>query len=163
MPALSGGASVSGRYLSDMSRWVRHTRQWIWLQGNFPPSVVPEIPTYGPRLQSGPSVSPGARSYAISAVDDFGNLLIWGGDAGASLFADLFSFSTSSLRWTFQAGTSATNGPATYLTPKGSPVLGNSTAPGARHWAAGWWSNHRFWRFGGIGPSITHNDLYVLQ
>jgi hypothetical protein len=138
--------------------YTRHTSQWTWLQGS------PAVGVSRSGLASS-EVTPGARAFAGSAVDSNGNLLLWGGyGGGTTYFGDVFSFSPSSLLWTYMAGSISANQAPVYASdiPQHIAVPGDSIAAGARLAPTVWWTGNKLLLFAGANSlSQATNDLCV--
>ncbi len=118
---------------------------------------------YGNQGVAASAIGPGARDSGSAWADQFGNLWLFGGQStnnGTSVYyGDLWSYSTSSNEWTFEALPTTTNAAATYGT---IGVPANSNLPGGRAEAAAWIDGFgNPWFFGGVTLNSAYfNDLW---
>jgi hypothetical protein len=127
-------------YINDMWEWNGTT--WTWVSGSS---------SNGKKgVYTGSSAVPGARAGANSWFDSSGNFWVFGGlgidSAGAvGELNDLWSFNTSTSKWTFVGGSTTANPVGSYGT---QGVADPSNVPGGRAWAVSW-----------LTPS---GDVYIL-
>jgi len=132
-----GGRDSSSNYLSDL--WQFNVADLTWLLKSGTPNVN-QNPTY-PTLLPGTG-TPGGL-YSASALVNNGGIYLFGGygldkSGAAGSTRDLWRFNTTSLTWTFLAGTPGTR-------------TGSTTTPGARSSAAAWSVSGYIYLFGGSG------------
>lgn len=134
-------------------------------------SAVGASGAYGAQGSPVASSFPGARAYAVSAVDSSGNLWLFGGldfDAAGSdeNLNDLWQFNVSTKMWTWVAGSNKGGQSGTYGT-QGTSAATNY--PGGRNSASAWMdSGGNFWLFGGQGFDANGtpgnlNDLWEFS
>ena len=131
-----GGVGVS--YYNDL--WEYTSNQWKQVSGNSASSSVPA-----------------ARDYAAAAVDESGNIWLFGGaDPSGDVYNDLWKYSTTSKQWTFVSGKkNGTNTIGVYTS--------GSAAPGARYGHCLWIdASGNIWVFGGEGYDNNTNDGLVF-
>jgi N-acetylneuraminic acid mutarotase len=109
---------------------------------------------------------PSGRVGAMSWLDSTGQFWVFSGTGGAN---DMWSFNTSTLQWTWEAGTATVTlpSPGVYNTPIGTATATN--LPGQRSSGATWVdSSGKFWMFGGYGYDVNSlsgylNDLWSFN
>jgi hypothetical protein len=152
--------------LNDL--WKRDTDGlWTWVSGS---NGINAKANYGAQGVSEDSNQPGARSGAVSWLDQDGKLWMFGGtgfdatSAKAGALNDLWSFDPELAEWTWWKGSSIVNMNGTYGT-KG--VSSSTSTPGARQGATAWVDGENtLWLFGGLGQPGTGtasgplNDLW---
>ena len=147
-------------YLNDL--WKFDGTNWTWVSGA---NIVDEPGTYN----TPGTIVPGARSGAVSWIDNSGSLWLFGGigyDSAGSFgnLNDLWKFDGTN--WTWLKGSSFIDRSGSYGTP-GNPSPNNT--PGARRFAISWKDgNGNFWLFGGSGYDSagnlgTLNDLWKFD
>ncbi len=127
-------------YINDTWEWNGTT--WTWVSGS---KTQGQKGTY-----TGTSAVPGGRVGANSWIDSSGNVWIFGGigyDSAGNVgeMNDLWSFDTSTSKWTFVGGSTTANPVGSYGT---EGVADPSNVPPGRAWATSW-----------ITPS---GDVYIL-
>lgn len=158
---LFGGTGVdsTGRVdvLNDL--WKFSDGEWTWMSGDDIAPVNGQIGVYGIQGTAAPGNTPGARFNALTWIDQFGNLWLFGGegnDATGACWAtppyicylnDLWKYSAGG--WTWMGGSNVANVPGTYGS-QGVAAAGNT--PGAR-WGSVVWADSagNVWLFGGNG------------
>ena len=147
----SGGALGA---LNDL--WTYDRVNWTWQSGS---NTVNQAGTYGTQAKYYPSNVSGARQKAVSQIDIYGNLWLFGGngyDSGGALGAlnDLWEYNWSN--WAWISGSRTVNQVGTYL-PKGAFAAAN--VPGAREGVICWLDStgQMFWLFGGFGYDSAGN------
>src|SRR6266581_3231307 len=143
-----GGNTTNG--LNDLWKFNIASGQWTWMSGS---NVGGQVGTYGTLGVAAAANVPGARGNAISWTDSIGNLWLFGGNSGGTLFGDLWKYNIAAGQWTWMNGSKLTDQPGTYGT-LGAPGTG---LPGSRP-AAGSWidASGNLWLFGGS----SRNDLW---
>lgn len=138
--------------LNDLWQYNVTSRSWIWESGS---NTVNQVGNYPPFGTVGGY--PGARGLALSAIDESGNLWLFGGAYGAFDLNDLWQYNRVSKTWTWEGGESSGNQPGNY--PSFGTVGGY---PGARDSGALWVDHSgNLWLFGGNdNTSATMNDLW---
>jgi N-acetylneuraminic acid mutarotase len=137
--------------LNDLWKFSPSTGLWTWITGSKSNGAAG---TYGTKGIGAAGNSPGGRDSAVTWVDSSGNLWLFGGEGITSPglngdLNDLWKFDTSTLEWTWVAGSSTGNQDGIYGT-MGTAAVGN--APGSRYGASAWLDHQgRFWLFGGNG------------
>jgi N-acetylneuraminic acid mutarotase len=105
----------SWSYLNDLWRLDLTTLQWTWMGGSSVAGNSGQQGVYGTRGVAAATNSPGNRELVGFGVDQNDNLWLFGG-AGydpsfrSEFYNDLWEFNTSTLQWTWVAG-SSTEGP----------------------------------------------------
>ncbi len=154
--------------LNDIWKYSPTSGQWAWEGGS---NITNAASVYGTRGVTAAANIPGGRSFAARWVDTSGNLWLFGGsgdDANgkAAAFSDLWQFSPTSNRWTWEGGNQNGNIPGIYGTVG---IAAASNAPGARTSSVSWEdTTGNFWMFGGYGndstpETIDMNDLWRLN
>ncbi len=154
---LFGGYGVDANgdvgLLNDLWEFDPSTLKWTWMGGS---NVYQQGGVYGTLGVPAPGNTPGARSGAVSWVDNNGNFWLFGGsgldgiDQNVTL-NDLWEFDPSTKEWAWMGGNNEVNilvgtQPAAYGT-QGVPAPGN--IPGSLTGAMGWTdSNGDLWLFG---------------
>jgi N-acetylneuraminic acid mutarotase len=156
--------------LNDLWELNPSTGQWAWISGsNTVGSSGSQVGVYG--TQGVPALGniPGGRSGATAWADSDGNLWLFGGSgsgaSAAGLLADLWTFSPSTLEWTWMGGSNAADLSGSYGMI-GVPSTAN--APGARDGASSWTGGDgNLWLFGGYGYAAGNrgwlNDLWEFS
>ncbi len=136
---------------------------WTWMSGS---NAVNASGVYGTQGVASASNVPGARSGAISWIDNSGNLWLMGGlgygaSGNAVSLNDLWKYDTTSNQWTWVSGSKTANASGVYGT---QGTASASNLPGARTQAVSWIdSAGNFWIMGGnanSGSSEFFNDLW---
>ncbi|MBN1627579.1 MAG: hypothetical protein JW944_13730 [Deltaproteobacteria bacterium] len=157
-------ANLQG-YLNDL--WKYESGQWIWVSGS---DTAEQSGTYDTLGAAG---TPGARYYAMSWTDSYGNMWLFGGygydssDTPGDL-NDLWKFSPSLEQWEWISGSDTIDQSGTYG-DKGSAAPSN--VPGARESGLTWTDSlGNLWLFGGYGFDSADsgldgelNDLWVFD
>ena len=144
--------------LNDL--WRYSGGQWTWVSGT---NVVNQPGVYGTLGLAAAANVPSGRREAVGWIDSSGNLWLFGGGYGQSLYMlnDLWRYSAG--QWTWMGG-SALPGQAGVYGSQGTPASTN--VPGSRVLALGWTdASGNFWLFGGNGADFTGaadylNDLW---
>lgn len=158
--ASTGGYPI--RSLNDLWKYSPATGWWTWVSGD---SLLDQTGNYGRLGIEAATNKPGARNFAIGAIDSSGNLLLFGGygfvtvpDPYMTVYTsgnlnDLWKYSPSTGLWTWIKGSSMTDDKGRY------GAIGTTAdyyTPGSRQGAVGWSGpSHSLWLFGGFGPTIT--------
>jgi N-acetylneuraminic acid mutarotase len=147
---------------NDLWRFDPVTLQWTWVFGDDRASAGSSYGTKGLPL---PSNDPGPIEKAATWIDRDDNLWLFGGEGTRGLSNALWKFDTTSLEWTWVAGSELGNEQARYGT-KG--VASTSNVPGSVKDAFAWpGANGEFWVFGGYGYTATGtgllNDLWMFD
>lgn len=152
---LFGGNAFTANYqivaLNDLWKWDGEV--WTWMSGSDAPNGQG---IYGTKDVADPANSPGARSMASSAVDQEGNLWLFGGGG----FSDLWKWDGSAWAWV-----DGTDELYKYPIYGSLNVPDPSNRPGYRQEAFAWFdSSDRFWFFGGSGYDMqASNELWVRE
>src|SRR5690606_35509624 len=103
-------------------------------------------PVYGNQGEEAAANTTGTRIKMTAWADNAGNLWLYGG-VNLPLYADLWKFDTTSLKWTCLQGANLLNTPPVYG-QMDVPAPGNT--PGARFGCSAWVDDGGdFWLFGG--------------
>jgi N-acetylneuraminic acid mutarotase len=177
---LFGGWGISG-FLNDLWEYDPTAIQWISIGGS---GAADQPGVYGTMGTPAAGNVPGAREYAMSWTDAFGNLWLYGGNGldgtgngKAGYLGDLWEFNPVTNLWTWMGGNSAMTcttttayGPICFQTGEygtyGTPAAGN--IPGGRYGEVGWTDTQgNFWLFGGFltddSAEGSLNDLWKYQ
>jgi len=162
---LGYGSTDIELYLNDLWKYDPATGNWTWMKGS---TNCNQKGTYGTQGVPATGNSPGARFSAVSWMDNFGALWLFGGqgfgntdDLGS--LNDLWKYDPATSNWTWMKGSTDCNQKGAYGT-QGVPATGNS--PGARKFAVSWKDNaDTLWLFGGQGYDTAGiygslNDLW---
>lgn len=109
---------------------------------------------YGTKGTAASTNVPGSRTQASGFVDGDGNLWLFGGQGygavgGSGLLNDLWSFSPTSMQWTWQGGWNTVNGAGDFGTKS---TTSGTLLPGARYAASvSVDASGNAWLFGGTG------------
>lgn len=159
------GVDVNGHFgrLNDMWRFNTTTKEWAFIKGS---KYRNQNGTYNQLSVPNSASTPGGRNRAITAVDNSGNLWLYGGygyasSGGEGGLSDLWHFNVSTKTWTWMGGSSSTWEWHSWSTKK---TYVASSVPGTR-WEGGATvdTNGYFWLFGGEGHSGEMDDLWKLQ
>jgi len=131
--------------------------EWTWVSGS---DTAYQSGIYGIQGTAAATNVPGGRLQAVSWLDPWGNLWLFGGigydsagDEGE--LNDLWKYDPTTLEWTWMSGSPIRYQPGNYGT-KG--VGAPSNVPGARYVAISWVdSSGNLWLFGGIGYDSAGN------
>jgi galactose oxidase-like protein len=162
---ISGGIPGNTTEMNDLWRYDVGTGQWTWMSGA---NVGQQPGVYGTKGTPAAANVPGSRQKSVSWIDSAGNLWLFGGFgwSGVNLgqLNDLWMYNTTTNRWTWVSGTSATSQGGVYGT-QGVPAAAN--VPGGRESAVSWIDGSgNLWLFGGSGwittggSTATLNDLW---
>jgi len=149
------GAASYGQ-LNDL--WKYEMGNWTWIKGA---STANQIGFYGTQGEDDPDNTPGARSSAVTWIDNLGRLWLFGGtgydgegNPGVSL-NDLWKYEPAMGNWTWIKGASTANQIGFYGT-QGEDDPDNT--PGARFSAVSWIDDSgALWLFGGHGRDSAGN------
>jgi hypothetical protein len=177
---LFGGVGISGE-LNDLWAFDPSMNVWTFVIGG----STAELPgVYGTIGKPATGNVPGAREFALTWTDTFGNLWLFGGtgfdgtgNGKIGFLNDLWEFYPSLNEWAWMGGSSAMNcstsptfGPVCFDPGEygslGSPSTGN--IPAGRYGEVAWTDTMgNFWLFGGILTNDTVqgslNDLWEYQ
>lgn len=153
--------------LNDLWKRDATTGLWTWVSGS---NGLNAKASYGAQGLSEETNQPGARSGAVSWLDQNGKLWMFGGtgfdatSAKAGALNDLWSFDPNLREWTWWKGASTVNVNGTYGVKGASS---STSTPGARQGATAWVDGENtLWLFGGLGQPGTGsvsgplNDLW---
>lgn len=130
-----GEALDTTGYLSDLWKYNKTAKQWVWIRGT---RYVNSTGIYGRKGSSTTSTRPGARYGSVSWLDGSGNLWLFGGEGYAATkfgyLSDLWKYEPALNRWTWISGDSTVN-KLPIVGIKGSYSSTNN--PGARWGASG--------------------------
>jgi hypothetical protein len=158
-------ATTSGD-LNDLWKFDPSTGQWTWMGGS---KTINQSGVYGTLGLADTSNIPGARQYAMSWTDPWGNFWLFGGEGYDSTGAqgplnDLWEYVPSTGEWTWVNGADVVNQVAVYGT-EGTPDPGN--VPSSRYYGQAWAdAQGNLWLFGGQvyyaqgGGNNYGNDLW---
>ncbi|HMU45159.1 MAG TPA: kelch repeat-containing protein [Chitinophagaceae bacterium] len=161
-----GNARTTSGLLNDLWKYNIYTNEWTWMKGD---STASAFGVYGNIGVPNSSNKPGARSEAVSWIDNSNNLWLFSGDGLAAsshnyesgLLNDLWKYDISTNQWTWIKGDSIYYASGVYGT-QGTASVNNK--PGSRSGAVSWKDNSgNLWLFGGIGylgDGTLHNDLW---
>jgi len=147
-------------YTNDVWVYDPAQNQWEWVSGSttVPGAGQALAPTYGPSGELSATNTPGGRHRAASWTDGNGNLWLFGGSSGSTLYGDLWMWDHTAQQWAWIEGGQGA--------PAGADSLGTFSAtnlPPARSDAGTWTdANGNFWLFGGNEGSKVH-DLWVFN
>ncbi len=137
--------------LNDL--WKFNGTQWTRKSGA---NVIQQSGTYGTMGVAAVANVPGAREEAISWTDSTGNLWLFGGNSGGTLFSDLWKYNIAIGQWTWMNGSKLANQPVTH----GTLGAAGTGLPGSRLSAVSWIDASGNLRlFGGWNGSYL-NDLW---
>jgi N-acetylneuraminic acid mutarotase len=156
----------SGNVLNDL--WKFDGTNWIWVSGS---NTSGQIGTYGTKGVAAATNVPGARDRAVSWIDRYGALWLFGGNGHDSTSSygylnDLWVFTVNGNYWIWKGGANTMNQTGTYGT-KG--VADAANIPGGRESAVSWTdSSGHFWLFSGHGYdsfnlNLSLNDLWKFD
>ncbi|MCC2625428.1 MAG: xynA1 3 [Burkholderiales bacterium] len=170
---LFGGATLTNpadprslEFYNDLWKYNIASDKWTWMKGD-------NITNQSGYVSTDPANSgPGARSQAVTWVDQDGNLWLFGGymyiknTTGRNLmYNDLWKYNPATNRWAFVKGTIDFQG---IVQTQQSGVynsvgIGNDkTTPGGRRASTSWIDNEgNLWLFGGEGISSDANLYYL--
>lgn len=159
-----GGLGV----LNDL--WRYNAGTWTWMSGS---RKANQFGVYGTKGTASASNVPGARSSAVTWIDQAGNLWLFGGQgndlngtlcrltSGPCELNDLWEYKSGN--WIWMSGSNVIEQPGIYGT-KGVPASTN--VPGGRDSALGWIdASGNLWLFGGFGfdstpgPNLVFGDM----
>jgi len=167
--------------LSDLWEYNIAKNQWTWISGS---NVQGTGSVYGTRGHSTPAAGttnmPGGRVGTVGWVDANHNFWLFGGSGsdststtsandGGGALNELWTFNTTTQKWTWMGGVNVVNTPGVYLTQYPSTTGSSYNSPGSRVWGSSWVDNSgNFWMFGGAGVDSTGssgylNDLWTIQ
>jgi hypothetical protein len=147
--------------------------EWTWIGGSstVPSQLGAQPGVYGNLGTPAPGNTPGGREYALSWIDNNGNLWLFGGllfSNQSNYFNDLWKFDpvTSEWAWISGSNTVGSNCPVISTIPYcgrsgtygtlGTPAAGNT--PGGRYQAETWVDlSGNFWLYGGLGFDANGN------
>ena len=141
-----GGEPGTG-LLNDL--WRYDGVNWMWMSGS---SAVDEPGVHGTLGTPDPGNVPGARTGAVSWVDDFSSLWLLGGDGFDEVgtrgpLCDLWQY--DGVVWTWISGRPEAGVAGAY---RGRGFPHSDNLPGSRYGAASWIdAAGRLWLFGGFG------------
>lgn len=158
---LMGGAAVnSADRFSDLWKYKPAEREWAFIKGS---SALNVGGVYPPVNTSTPEAMPGARANSVTWTNfTTDRLYLFGGQGvpasgglGTNALADLWSFDTTGLNWTFHKGMTGGNGSGVYVT-KGVPS--DNGYPSSRIGATGGGTiGGKGFIFGGNGRTYSHS------
>jgi N-acetylneuraminic acid mutarotase len=137
--------------LGDLWKFTPSTGLWTWVAGSQSNGTVG---TYGSKGVASTTNAPPSRDSANAWTDKNGALWLFGGTGIFSpdltgLLNDLWKFDTTSMQWTWVAGSSSANQDGIYGT---EGIAAAANVPGCRSSASSWIdAQGRFWLFGGNG------------
>jgi N-acetylneuraminic acid mutarotase len=166
-----GGFNDGTNIPNDLWLFDPSSAEWTWISGS---QTGKPQGVYGTLGVASPANTPGSREGGIAWIDDSDNLWMLGGsgvdaNGAAGLLNDLWKFDTTTLEWTWEAGSSLHDVGGTYGTLN-TPSLQN--VPGGRENGMAWTDNSGdLVLFGGVGYQsaiATHvggdlNDLWLYQ
>lgn len=157
---LFGGLKGSD-FFNDLWRYNSITNEWTWLAGS---QNFGEPGIYGVQGVPDPANMPGSRRRMATAVDDNGNLWVFGGDGydvngDIGRLNDLWKYNPVSGEWTWMSGSTTRNAIGDYGT---IDISVPSNQPPARYWAEMWYTNDRVYLFGGITTG-NKNDVWYFD
>jgi hypothetical protein len=166
-----GFATANIGYLNDLWEFNPSTGEWTWMGGS---NVINQKGVYGTLGLADPGNIPGARQYAMSWTDSYGNFWLFGGtgydSSGANdLLNDLWEYEPSTGEWTWVSGANVIDQSAVFGT-EGTPDPGN--VPSSRFDGQTWADAHgNLWLFGGEvycaqcgrGSNTYGNDLWEFN
>ena len=151
-----GQRTASGGTAHCNDLWVYEKQQWLWIGGD---SLRRQAGVYGQIGVPAAGNFPGARSKAVSWVDQDGNFWLFGGlgfdeDGNVGVLNDLWKFDYQSKLWTWMNGSTKRNGAA----------ITNSSlqnTPAARSEAVVWTNSQgHTYLFGGYGYAPFSGTKY---
>lgn len=153
--------------LNDLWYFNPNNNMWTWMSGE---STLNNLGFYGTQGLTTSTNMPGARSSAISWLDNNGNFWLLGGlgyDAESTFgnLNDLWYFNPNNNMWTWMSGDKLSSQLGSYGT-KG--VSSRYNIIGARNNSVASGSTNDFYLFGGYGYSSTAtsgllNDLWLIS
>ncbi len=183
------GFDRDGQYdwLNDLWRYDTAANQWAWEDGLPFIDLVYEKGFHNDKGYPRPDVWPGAREGAISWIDSFGFMWLFGGygyqdivyfdyreedgtycwdrDPGScpkpGALNDLWVYNKATHEWAWVSGSSDRNKLGSYGA-MGAPAFGNM--PGARWGSIPWIDeDNNLWLFGGAGKDNQVSDDYFIR
>src|SRR6516164_8211745 len=99
------GSAVVG-YTNDVWVYDPAQNQWEWVSGSttVPGAGQALAPTYGPSGELSATNTPGGRHRAASWTDGNGNLWLFGGSSGSTLYGDLWMWDHTAQQWAWIEG-----------------------------------------------------------
>ncbi|AEV96900.1 hypothetical protein A4D02_18970 [Niastella koreensis] len=160
-----GGWDASNNLYNDLWKYSPTTSQWTWVSGD---NTQNNSGVYGTKGTGATTNKPGSRYGQNVLVDASGNFWFFGGNGedgsgAAGALNDLWEYTPSSGKWTWQSGDNTRNSTGVYGT-KGTGVATNK--PGGRAYAAGWIdATGNLWIEGGYNANAgdDFNDLMKLN
>jgi hypothetical protein len=132
-------------------------QNWTWLTGSG--SIAYVNPNYGSQGVAANSNDPGTREQAYLAVDNSGNVWLFGGYKSAGPAADLWRYTPSNGLWTYMGGSTGNNVYGVYGT---QGVGSTSNYPGSRYSGSMIADdNGNLWLFGGYGYTSNNSYIYL--
>ncbi|MFY0671943.1 MAG: choice-of-anchor J domain-containing protein [Bacteroidia bacterium] len=159
------GVDVNGNQgrLNDLWRFNVSSKKWAFIKGS---KYRNQNGVYNNLGTPNTGSTPGGRNRCITAVDNSGNLWLYGGygyasSGGEGGLSDLWHFNVSTKTWTWMGGSNSTWEWHSWSTKK---TYVASSVPGTR-WEGGATvdTNGFFWLFGGKGHSGQMDDLWKLK
>jgi N-acetylneuraminic acid mutarotase len=147
--------------LNDLWKYTPATGQWTWVAGS---NLANASGVYGIQGSAGASNIPGARYRPAVALDQAGNVWLFGGQGVDSTGAqgylnDLWRYAQGAGEWTWVAGANTANGLGVYDTGN---IGGAGNFPGARYDAVAWIdAGGDFRLFGGYGLDSAGNPGWL--
>lgn len=133
------------------------TSVWTWMSGS---NSAGQSAVYGTKGVAAAANRPSSRDSHSGWEDASGNFWIFGGiDYNGGYNNDLWTYTTSTGRWTWMSGDNSTNKKGKYGT-RGTAAASNK--PGARQGQTAWTdASGNFWIFGGQGYDGSGNFGYL--
>jgi N-acetylneuraminic acid mutarotase len=145
------GTAASGAAGATNDLWEYSPGSWTLVSGSQTPAANG---VYGIAGTAASTNVPGSRTLASAFVDSAGNLWLFGGQGyaavgGSGLLNDLWTFSPTSMQWTWVGGWKTVNAAGDYGTKS---TTSGTLLPGARYAASVTVDvNGNLWLFGGTG------------
>lgn len=145
------GSTASAGNLNDLWKYNVSTNEWTWVTGS---NGINQLGVYGTKGIPSTTNTPGARTEAVSWIDNSGNLWLFGGfgrssTASDGLLNDLWKFNIATNEWTWVSGSNGINVIGTYGT---QGVGSTANIPGTRSASTSFKdANGDLWLFGGNG------------
>jgi len=145
------GSTASAGNLNDLWKYNVTTNEWTWITGA---NGINQLGVYGTKGVPSTTNTPGARTEAVSWIDNSGDLWLFGGIGKSStafdgLLNDLWKYSIATNEWTWVSGSNGINVVGTYGT---QGVGSTANIPGTRSASTSFKdANGDLWLFGGNG------------
>lgn len=151
--------------LNDLWKYNPTTNTWTWENGS---KQTGAYSSYGSLGVAHSGNQPGARYMSVSWIDDFGDLLLFGGygldESKTGYLNDLWQYDIATGTWTWVKGDNMVDQAGVYGT---QGVISHTNKSGARNSCISWADDSgNLWMFGGYGFAQSEtgvlNDLWKI-